>query len=838
MASLIDAPRGADLLLSYIFPDDTDLGGYGAAFTVYGERNGEVLLSVDMTPTANGSALSVAGNLLSLAVRAGDIDALPVNGDDATMPALLWFDLIVTTPTPDVCKLYGGLMRILPYGAHTVPEGGVIEVALGGQSIAIEIAEAGFDLAVLAQAEGYAAAAQTAAGTAATEAATATTEAAVAAAWATAAATSAADAATSLAAASGFSATAAASATTAETAAMWATESAANATAAAAAVNTVGANVAAAAVAAADSATTAQAEAVIATAQAVVAANQSSNATTQAAAAAASAAGALASVASIASYATAAAGSATAAAASATTATSQATTATTEAGIATTQASDASTSATAAAASAASINGVARNTYDPSRIMVWEDNSPQELILAAIDLATGQFSFTPDTPTATSLASADAAQVDIQGLAYGSGRRMISRFQPLSKTSLGTVTTGAADAALTNVYSYTTSPALMYHDGVVMTSGNIFGSAASYYPHGSGGNLGSFSQTCGKLSVMTNAQKIQFRIFAASPSKFRLYVNGVPACDPTACGASVGDGTTYVQIDMGSPSTKGRLVTLETENNVGKRIDNTIAISATTGISVAGNVIASSIWAPASTYRRKLGIVGDSYSTSTGASCGMNGWLPEFCRLVGGMDCNPITEAYGGTGYLNPGALGSGTITGSVAGNTGTYADPNRISTFTQTGYTPDILGFFGGQNDYGSATTSALQTAVQTTLTNYRTALPGVPFWVNGIWPSSDGPSSAKIAAELAVQAAVNAMADPLIIFSRMSVGVPDNTYSMYYGTGHLAAPNGTGPSDFITGGASGADTVHPTDNGHRWIAANRYAEFQRVAAYFQIAS
>jgi len=830
MASLIDAPRGADLLLSYVFPDDTDLGGYGAAFTVYGERNGTVLLSVGVSPTTNGSALSVAGNLLSLVVRAADIDALPVNEDDTTMPALLWFDLIVTTPAPDVCKLYGGLMRVMPYGAHLAPEGGFIEVALGGQSIVIEIASAGFDLAVLGLAEGYAATAQTAAGTATAEAMTATTEAGAAAASATTASTFAANAATSVSAASGFAATAAASASTAETATTSATEAAANATAAAAAINTVGANVAAAATAAAGSATTAQDEAVIATTQAEVAAAQAFGASGSAAAAAGSAtsAGAAAS---------AAANSASGATTSASTATSQAATATAQASIATTGATAAVGAATAAAASAASINGVARDAYDPSRLVVWTDNSVQELILAAVDLATGQFSCTPDTPTATSLASADTAQVDIQGLAHGSGRRMISHFEPLSSAALGAVTTGTADPTLTNVYSYSSSPSLMYVDGVVNTSGNLLGSQGSYYPHGSGGNIGSFSQYCGKLSVMTNAQKIQFRILAASPSKFRLYVNGVPACDPTACGATVGDGTTYVQIDMGSPLLKGRLVTIETEVNVGKRIDNTVAISQATGITVAGNVIASSIWAPNSTYRRKFGCVGDSYCTSTGASSEMLGWLYEFCRLAGGMDCNPITETYGGTGWLNPGALGSGTIVGSVAGNTGTYGDPNRISTFTQAGCTPDILAFFGGQNDYGSATTSALQTAVQTTLANYRTALPGVPFWVNGIWPASDGPSSAKIAAELAIQAAVNELADPLIVFSRISVGVPGNTYSMYYGTGHVAAPNGTGPSDFITGGASGADTIHPTDNGHRWIAANRYAEFQRVAAYFQIA-
>ena len=181
MASLIDAPRGADLLLSYIFPDGTDLTGYAAAFTVYGERNGTRLLSANMTPNGNGSALSVNGNLLSLVVRATDIDALPINADDATQPAFLWFDLIVTTTAPDVCKLYGGLMRVLPFGAQITPQGGTIEVCLDGQVVLVEVASSGFDTALLALAEGYAGAAQAGAAAAASEAGIATAQAAAAA---------------------------------------------------------------------------------------------------------------------------------------------------------------------------------------------------------------------------------------------------------------------------------------------------------------------------------------------------------------------------------------------------------------------------------------------------------------------------------------------------------------------------------------------------------------------------------------------------------------------------------------------------------------------------------
>jgi hypothetical protein len=229
MASLIDAPRGADLLLSYIFPEGTDLGGYGAAFTVYGERNGMVLFSAGMTATANGSALSAIGNLLALTMRAADIDALPVNSEDATLPAIFWFDLIVTTPTPDVCKLYGGLMRVMPYGAQVTPEGGFIDVALGGQSVTVEVTRSGFDTAVLALAEGYATDAQVAAAASTVSATDSASSATESAASATNASTVAANAAGSATTAGTYASEAAISASGATTSAMAAASSATSA---------------------------------------------------------------------------------------------------------------------------------------------------------------------------------------------------------------------------------------------------------------------------------------------------------------------------------------------------------------------------------------------------------------------------------------------------------------------------------------------------------------------------------------------------------------------------------------------------------------------------------
>ena len=106
----------------------------------------------------------------------------------------------------------------------------------------------------------------------------------------------------------------------------------------------------------------------------------------------------------------------------ATTASTANTSAQAAAGTAVAASESATTSATEAEESAASINGVARNAYDPSLLMVGTDNSVQERMLWAYD-QNGLFSTTFDNPTATSLTSADKAHVDVHGLAHGSGER-------------------------------------------------------------------------------------------------------------------------------------------------------------------------------------------------------------------------------------------------------------------------------------------------------------------------------------------------------------------------------------------------------------------------------
>jgi hypothetical protein len=483
-----------------------------------------------------------------------------------------------------------------------------------------------------------------------------------------------------------------------------------------------------------------------------------------------------------------------------------------------------------AQAAAASINGVVKNVVDPTEVMAFTDGSPQQAIIALIKRSTGELTFIPDPPTAASLTNADQAATDVNGLVRGSGKRLVSLMAPISKTALATITVGNPDTSLTSVYHYQTSPSLFVANGPVVSGTPTFAIQGSYYPHGSGGNQGAFSQCAGAVSTTTTSRYVQWRVTGAGSSHFRIWVDGVPACDPTPTGASIGDGSTYVHIDLGTVSVKSRKITLEVELNVGVYVTNTVCVS-------PGAVIT----APDRTWQRNIGFVSDSYGQSTGSSAQMLGLVYQLARILGGFDTYIINESVGGTGWLNPGGLGTGTIIGSVAGNTGTFGDPNRIANVVAGN--PNMVVFAGGQNDFGSVTGSALQTAVQSTLSSYRSALPGIPFWVNGIWPASDGPSVTKCTMETYIRAAVDAMGDPLIRFTPMSVisadGVnPDKNLCAWYGTGHISAKNGTGPADFLIGGQSGSDTVHPGDDGHRWIAADRFAAFERISHYFKMAA
>lgn len=124
-------------------------------------------------------------------------------------------------------------------------------------------------------------------------------------------------------------------------------------------------------------------------------------------------------------------------------------------------------------------------------------------------------------------------------------------------------------------------------------------------------------------------------------------------------------------------------------------------------------------------------------------------------------------------------------------------------------------------------------ETELQAEVAAYLQALRGdsrtaqIPIIVQGVSPEAAGPG-AVVARERAIAAAVTAQraaGDDLVWF------IPVATASegpWLFGTGHVGATNGSGPSDW----AVCSDGVHPSDAGHDHLGRNFAAAVQSLAA------
>lgn len=81
-------------------PSTTDLTGYTAEFVVRAtESAATALLTVNMTPTGNGSVIVISGNLITLRLKQDDLLTLPDNATDADDPYVGVCEMVVVAPS-------------------------------------------------------------------------------------------------------------------------------------------------------------------------------------------------------------------------------------------------------------------------------------------------------------------------------------------------------------------------------------------------------------------------------------------------------------------------------------------------------------------------------------------------------------------------------------------------------------------------------------------------------------------------------------------------------------------------------------------------------------------
>jgi lysophospholipase L1-like esterase len=190
-------------------------------------------------------------------------------------------------------------------------------------------------------------------------------------------------------------------------------------------------------------------------------------------------------------------------------------------------------------------------------------------------------------------------------------------------------------------------------------------------------------------------------------------------------------------------------------------------------------------------------VVGDSITGGTGASFYGSAWEYVTGRALG---WDIWSDGVGGSGYL------AGTP----------FSDPTRTSLLTLKPF--DVVVIAGGINDANATNAPGVQSAAASYFASVRAALPNALIVVLGAWAGSTGPSTGPNSVsdvESKIKAAFNVFAD----FNSVFIPVSTDNQPWIYGTGHVAAPAGSGNADLYVGGLDGTDLTHPNDAGHSML-------------------
>lgn len=422
---------------------------------------------------------------------------------------------------------------------------------------------------------------------------------------------------------------------------------------------------------------------------------------------------------------------------------------------------------------------------------------------------------------------------------------------------------GAADAALTQIYTFASAGALIpasltsAADKVNWLGGLpkacSLGAAAgslvtqvtsTYYPNLDGNAAYTVGQgtvdpsltadmnmVLGGFEFETAAPTVEVRLYNETNLRVCFQVDGEYV---DKAGHTATTGTTvrsdYYKLAFGSEKVRRIRVMMTADPKKGSSGTNQ-GWQAVRSIAVTAGYI---IWKPKRTPLR-LGIFGDSYSTGVGGSSTSGTFqVPgqSFPQIMGDLLGFPDVRVFGigSTGYV---------AAGNAGGGSNRLALPDAFPRFVSMyGGALDLdlavigHGYNDGVSGGGGGVVTGLQAAVDTSLGLIRAHQANLPIVVLGAQPGAKGPSAGILAAEAAIKAAVDARVaagDNLIRFVAVS---PDAVSSWTYGTGYVGATNGTDASNIDIG----ADGTHPTTtyaakigargaDGVRWAVSDMLA-------------
>jgi len=188
----------------------------------------------------------------------------------------------------------------------------------------------------------------------------------------------------------------------------------------------------------------------------------------------------------------------------------------------------------------------------------------------------------------------------------------------------------------------------------------------------------------------------------------------------------------------------------------------------------------------------RIAVVGDSFSTSTGASFQTLGWAYNLGYSLAGVDVDVHSCSIGGTGYVNTGSSPT------------QYTALERIAQGDLSHFTYDMVVVAIGINDQGL---SGIQAATLSTLQAIRVAQPNAMVIVLGSWCGSIGPIANVLSAEVEILAAFTQWADANSRF----IPVSPSTASAW-----ISALTGVVISQAGAPGGGSPDGTHPGNVGH----------------------
>ncbi|MFD6934670.1 SGNH/GDSL hydrolase family protein [Streptomyces goshikiensis] len=279
----------------------------------------------------------------------------------------------------------------------------------------------------------------------------------------------------------------------------------------------------------------------------------------------------------------------------------------------------------------------------------------------------------------------------------------------------------------------------------------------------------------------TDSQIFQVRMkYISSATMYRLTIDGRKVSD-------------LMQSSGGTNAGSGHLITFDLGSAAPRRIRLDFSTFPFGGIYLPSTATMWRMPLQGGRFMSFTDSLGDGSAQNAGAGAGT--WVDRVARYMGSTDV--WRQGRGGTGYISPG-------TSPVYATFGDRAAADVIA------WAPQRLVIWGGYNDNGGVQ-SEIAAAADSLYAAIKAGLPTCEVYVIGCWAPTATPAASIVNTDNTIKTAAATAGFPFI---------SPLTGSIYAASGALVATHGAWITSGNAAGYIGADSVHPNDAGHAYLA------------------